>query len=190
MKISMPMEDRQLLRMVRTNRFISAPHLRMQMNHRFGRLMSVGTIRKRLLAARYWYRRTARCPRLTLEHRRRRRVRGRRHRVWDLRQLRHCIFSDESRFSQYHSDGRVRVRRRQGERLIDACAQPKDGNRGPSVMVLGAIRHGERSELAVVDGAMNRHRYIQILLNQIMPWATGPWAMGHGLQFGQEGCRT
>ena len=51
------------------------------------------------------------------------------------------IFSDESRFSLYHSDGRVRVRRRQGERLI-ACVQPNDGNRGPSVMVWGAIHHG------------------------------------------------
>ena len=42
-------------------------------------------------------------------------------RVSDLRQWRLCIFSDESRFPLYHSDGRVWVRRRQGERLIDAC---------------------------------------------------------------------
>ena len=90
----------------------------------------------------YWSRCAARCPRLTLGHRRRRREWGRRHRVWDLRQWRHCIFIDESRFSLYHSDGRVRLRRRQGERLIDACVQPNDGNRGPSVMVCGAIHHG------------------------------------------------
>ena len=157
MKISTPREDRQLLGMVRTNRFISAPRLRMQMIRRFGRRMSVRTIRRRLLAAGYWSRRPARCPRLTLEHRRRRRELGRRHRVWNLRQWRHCIFRDESRFILYHSDGRVRVRRRQGERMIDACVQPNDGNRGPSVMVWGAIHHGGRSELVVVDGAMNRH---------------------------------
>ena len=42
----------------------------------------------------------------------------------------------------YHSDGRVRVRRRQGERLVDVCVQPNDGKRGPSVMVWGAIHHG------------------------------------------------
>ena len=174
MKISTPREDRQLLRMVRTNRFISAPHLRMQMIRRFGRRMSVRTIRRRLLAARYWSRRLVRCPRLTLEHRRRRPEWGRRHRVWDLTQTwRHCVLSDESRFSQYHRDGRVRVRRRQGERLIDACAKPNDGNRGPSVMVWGAIHYGGRSELVVVDGTLNQHRYIQVLRNQILPWATG-----------------
>ena len=115
----------------------------------------------------------ARCPRLTLEHRRRRREWGRRQRVWDLRQWRHYIFSDESQFSLYHSDGRVRVRRRQGERLIDVCVQPNDGNRGPSVMVWGAIHHGGRNELVMVDGAINRNRYIQILRNQMLPWRRG-----------------
>ena len=30
-----------------------------------------------------------------------------------------------------------------------------------------------RSELVVVDGAMNQHRYIQILKNQMLPWPTG-----------------
>ena len=58
----------------------------MQMIRRFGRRMSVRTIRRRLLATGYWSRRPARCPRLTLEHRRRRREWGKRHSVWDLRQ--------------------------------------------------------------------------------------------------------
>ena len=173
MEISKTREDSQLLRMVRMNCFIKAHRLRMQMIRRFGRRMTVRTIRRRLLAAGYWSRRPARCPWLTLEHRRRRRVWGRRHRVWDLRQWRHCIFSNESWFSLYHSDVRVRVRRRQWERLIGACVQPNYGNRGPSVMVWGAIHHGGRSELLVVHRAMNRHRYIQILRNQMLPWATG-----------------
>ena len=142
MKISTSPEDRRLLRMVKMNDFVSAPRLRMQMIHRFGRRMSVQAIQRQFLAARYWSRRPARCPRLTLEHRRRRREWERGHITWDLRQWRHCILSDEFRFSLYHSDGRVRVSRRQGERLIDACAQSNGGNSGPSVMVRGAIHHG------------------------------------------------
>ena len=112
MKISAPREDRQLLRIVTTNRFISAPRLRMQMIRRFGMRISVRTIRRRLLAPGYWYRRPANGPKLTLEHRLRRREWGRRHRVGDLKRWRHCIFSDESRLSLYHTDDRVRVRRR------------------------------------------------------------------------------
>ena len=127
--------------MVRMNRFISAPRLRIQMIRRFGRRMSVRTICRWLLTTRYWSRGPTRCPRLTMEHRRRRHEWMRRHRVCDLRPWRYCIFSDESRFSLYHSDGRDRVCHRHGERLIDACVQPNDGNRGPSVMAWGAIHH-------------------------------------------------
>lgn len=171
-KMTSAREDRQLLRMVRANRFLTSTRLKVQMIRRFGRRLSARTIRRRLLAAGYRSCRPARCPRLTLDHRRRRRVWGRRHRAWTLQHWRHCIFSDESRFALFHSDGRVRVRRRQGERLIDACIHPTVGNRGPSVMVWGAIHHGGKSDLVVLDGPMNRHRYIQILRQQMLPWAT------------------
>ena len=122
-------------KILRRNRETGRPHQRKRVGS-----MKISTPRedrqrRPLLEDGYWSRRPASCPRLTLEHRRRRREWERRHRVWDLRQWRHCIFGNKSRFSLYHSDGRVRVRRRQGERLIDACVQPNDGNRGPSVMV-------------------------------------------------------
>ena len=108
-------------------------------------------------------------PRLTLEHRRRHREWGRRHRVWDLRQWGHCIFSDESRFSLYHSDGWVLVHHRQGERLIDACVPPDDGNHGTWVMVWGAIHHGGSWWMEPWTGIGPT----QILRNQMLPWATG-----------------
>ena len=146
--------------------------------------MSVCTIWRQLLAAGYWSQRSARCPRLTLEHKRRRREWKRRHRVWDPRQRRHRIFSDESQFSLYQNDGRVRIRCRQGERQVDARLQPNDRKRGPSVMVWGARHHGGMGELVVVDGATNRHRYIQILRNQMLPWATG--IFGHNFAYVQD----
>ena len=122
-KISMLWEDRQLLWMVRTNRFISAPRLLMQMIRRFGWRMSVRNIRRRLLAAGYWSRRPAKCLRLTLEHRWLRRYWGRGYKVLDLRQWRHCIFRDESQFSLYHNDGRVRcAQKARGE--ADWCLHP------------------------------------------------------------------
>ena len=147
-KISMPREDRLLPQIVWMNRFISATGLRMQMICQFGRRLSVRTIRRLLLTTGYRSRRTAWCPRLPLENRRRRREWERRRRVWDLRQWRHCIFSDESQFSLCHGDGRVRVCCRQKERPIDACVQPNDGNHGTVVMVWGAIHHGEGEEWA------------------------------------------
>ena len=120
MKISTPQEDRQLLRMVRTSLFISAPRLRMQMTCRFGRRMSVRTIGiwppdigLRVQLNVLGSLRSTGDAAVSL---------GRRHRVLDLRQWRHCIFSDESWFSLHHSDGGVRCR--QGESMIDAFVQP------------------------------------------------------------------
>lgn len=123
-KMSMPHEDRHMSRMVMRNRFISDPHLMIQMIRRVGRHMTARTVINRRLTAGYWSQRPARCPRMSLVQRRRRREWGQRHRVWDLRHRRHGIVCDEPRISLYLSDGRAQVRRRQGERLIDACIQP------------------------------------------------------------------
>ena len=51
-------------------------------------------------------------------------------------------------------------------------------------MVWGAIHEGVRSELVMVDEAMNQHRYIQILRNQTLPWATG--VFGHNFVYVQD----
>ena len=48
----------------------------------------------------------------------------------------------------------------------------------------GAIHHGGRSELVVVDGAMNCHWYIQILRNEMLPWATA--VFGHNFVYVQD----
>ena len=83
----------------------------------------------------------------------------------------------------FHGDGRARVRRRQGE-MIDAWIQPTVGNCGPSVMVWGAIHHGGRSELVVLDGTLNCQHYIRLLRDSMLPCATG--VIGRNCVYGQD----
>ena len=90
----------------------------------------------RLLAAGYHCRHPARCPRLLVDQRRCHHMWAPTHRMWDLRHWRHRVFSDASHSMQFHSDGRARVHSRQGQRPMDACIQPLDGNHGPLVKVL------------------------------------------------------
>ena len=90
-------QERVLLRIVRYNRFQSSSWLRIKFN--LGN--SVHTINWRFLPAGYTSRKHTRCPRITWEHRRRRRQWARRRRDWDLRHCRHCVFSDESHFKLY-----------------------------------------------------------------------------------------
>ena len=52
------------------------------------------------------------------------RAHDRRH--WGMQRWRQVIFSDESRFNLYRSDGRRRVYRRRGERYASACVNEVD----------------------------------------------------------------
>ena len=58
-----------------------------------------------------------------------------------------------------NSAGRIRVRRREGERYIDACVQQTDGKVVPSIMIWGAFHFWRKSELVIVEGPMNHQVY-------------------------------
>ena len=89
-----------------------------------------------------------------------------------VRNWRRNVFIDESRFSLFHSDGRILVRHGQGDRLRDDFFQTTEVNRCPSVTVCGAIHRGGRTELVVLDGPLNRRRYIRLLRDNVCLWAT------------------
>ena len=147
-----PREDRALIRIMRWNRFLSSSRIRVELIRRTGRRVFAHMVQRRLVVAGYRSKRPARCPKLTHDLRRRCREWARSHRNWKHQQWSHVIFADESRFSLYHCDGRARVRKRVGERLVDCCIQEMDGNVGPSLMVWGAFHATDKLELVVVDG--------------------------------------
>ena len=158
-------------------RFLSSSRFRVELIRRTGRRVSAQTVQIRLVAAWYHSRYPARCPRLTHDHRHWLSVWARRHRSWNHRHWSHMIFADESRFSLYHCDGCVPVRQRVGERLVDCCIQEPDGNVGPSLMAWGAFHVSGKVELVVLDDTANQQRYIGILHQNILPWATATFQM-------------
>lgn len=170
-RISTARQDRWLVMQCRRNRWQTSTHLRQQWRGVLRRPVSTRTVRRRLCRAGYWARRPWRCPGLTLNHRRERRRWARAHRNWALGHWRHAVFADESRFTLMGNDGRQRVRRRVGERLIPACVAPTFGGRRPSVMAWGAIHHGGKSQLVIVDGTLRMDGYVDILRNQMLPFA-------------------
>ena len=107
---------------------------------------------------------------LTHDHRRRRRVWTGRRRNWNHQYWSHVIFTDESRCSLYHCDGRARVLRHVDERLAYCCIGETNGNVGASPMVLGTFQASGKSQLVVVDGTVNHQRYIGISCQNLHPW--------------------
>ncbi|CAH1996093.1 unnamed protein product [Acanthoscelides obtectus] len=108
-----------------------------------------------------WFERMQMC----IKHRRNRRQRS----LWD-QEWNSIVFSDESRFCLGMHDGRVRVRRRRGERRNPQFFVERHVHHTVGVMVWGAIAYGSRSPLIFIRGNMNAQRYIhEVLEPHLLP---------------------
>nr|CAH7759935.1 unnamed protein product [Callosobruchus chinensis] len=91
-------EDRYIAELARRERSVTVPVLRFQFQRTFNRVISIATIRRRILALGLRCRRPLRVPLLTARHRTARLQWARAHQGWLLPQWRNVLFSDESRF--------------------------------------------------------------------------------------------
>ncbi|GET51079.1 transposable element Tcb1 transposase [Rhizophagus irregularis DAOM 181602=DAOM 197198] len=80
------------------------------------------------------------------------------------------VWSDESRFALFESDGRVRVWRNLGEAYNQNCIQPTVKFGDGSVMFWGCFSWHGVGPLVVVEGNMNSDDYVNILANYFIPW--------------------
>ncbi|CAB4485417.1 unnamed protein product [Rhizophagus irregularis] len=80
------------------------------------------------------------------------------------------VWSDESRFALFESDGRVKVWRSPGEAYNKDCIQPTVKFGGGSVMFWGCFGWHGVGPLVVIDGNMNSDDYVNVLANHFIPW--------------------
>ena len=80
------------------------------------------------------------------------------------------IWSDESKFNLFGSDGRIYVRRRVGEEYLPQCVQQMVKFGGGSVMVWGCISCDGTSPIVTVTGRMNAKDYIDLLSSTLLPY--------------------
>lgn len=78
------------------------------------------------------------------------------------------IWSDESKFNLFGSDGKQYVRRRKGEKYKKVCVM--QAPKFPvSVMVWGCFVVDEMGKLEIIDGRVNAEKYIGILNRCLIP---------------------
>ncbi|KAK7098064.1 hypothetical protein V1264_004952 [Littorina saxatilis] len=159
-------EDRFITRQAQTVRSSTANRIRRQLRAATNTNVSTQTVRNRLHAAQYHARRPSKRPKLTLVHKRARRVWSRLHILWTRQQWAVVLFTDESRYSLEHNDGRVRVWRRQGEGYNDDCIQQVTAHGGGSIMVWGGISAHHRTPLYLIQGRLNAQRYRDEILRR------------------------
>ncbi|MBJ5584656.1 hypothetical protein JGG81_24945 [Salmonella enterica subsp. enterica serovar Typhimurium] len=102
----------RLARIVTADRRATVQEITRQFNAGALKRVSSHTIQNHLLAMGYRSHRPTRVPLLTAHHRAQRLAWAREHRHWTLDMWENVAWTDESRFTLVHADGRVRVRRK------------------------------------------------------------------------------
>ena len=161
-------DDRYLTISVRRNPFHSARRIQNEFRQATHITISTQTVRNRLREVGLHSRVPRVVPRMTPEHRRRRREWARRHSRWNVAQWSNVLFTDESRFTVDHSDGGLRVWRVVGQRYNPQFTVAVNRWGGGSVMVWAGISVTERTDLHIVQGNMNSHYYRENVLQAIV----------------------
>lgn len=135
--------------------------------------VSAQTVRRRLAEYGLTPYRPAQGPMLTANHKRERLTFAQEHADWGEVEWSNVLFTDESRFALYVSDGRQRVYRRRGERFAPCNFATNVQFGGGSVMVWGGISMDAKTDLHVFGrGSMNAESYIRDILDMhVVPYA-------------------
>ena len=163
-KKTTPRDDRRLRRLVLQHRFWSKGQLTRFFNAGRQTPVSVTTVRRRLHAQAVFSRVASRKPLIGRENRQRRirwctrTLQWTPHQQWSM-----LLFSDESRFSLGHNDGRVRVWRTHGERYLPECLSQVQRFNPQSVMVWGCVGYYGVGELVVLEENVTAAAYIRTL---------------------------
>ncbi|GFT47145.1 transposable element Tcb1 transposase [Trichonephila clavipes] len=84
------------------------------------------------------------------------------------------VFTDESRICLQHHDGRIRVWRHRGERMLNNCVMQHRTGPAPGIMVWGGIGYHSRTPLVRIAGTLNSQRYIsEVLEPVVLPYSQG-----------------
>ncbi|GFT21182.1 transposable element Tcb1 transposase [Trichonephila clavipes] len=100
--------------------------------------------------------------------------RRRLHRQWcDERRMwvaewNEVVFTDESRIILQHHDGRIRVWRHRGERMLNTCVMHRSTGPEPGIMVWGGIGYHSRTPFVCIAGSLNSQRYISEVLEPVV----------------------
>ena len=142
-------------------------------------MASTATVKRRLADAGLNGRIARRKPLLLPRHKAARLQWAKEHKDWTVEKWNSVVWSDESKFNVFHSDGRTYVRRRKSEEFDERCVVGTVKHGGGGVMVWGCICGSETGMMLRVESTMDKFRYLRVLEDGMVPSA---WAM-RGLDY-------
>ncbi len=120
----------------------------------------------------YSSRRPHRVPLLSDKNRRRRIQFTQAHQNWTIEDWKNVAWSDESGFLLQHSDGRVRIWRKEHESMDPSCLISTDQAGGGGVMVWGIFSWHTLGPLVPIEHHLNATAYLSIVADHVHPFIT------------------
>ncbi|GFV70348.1 transposable element Tcb1 transposase [Trichonephila clavipes] len=160
-------EDRQIVRMEVTDRSVTSQSVAQHIESVTHHSVSARTIRRRLQLSGLSARRPLLGLPLTQNHRRLLCQWCDKRRMWAA-EWNEVVFTDESRICLQHHDGRIRVWRHRGERMLNSCVMHHHTDPAPGIMVWGGVGYPSLTPLVRVAGTLKSQRYISEVLEPVV----------------------
>ena len=158
-RLSSARDDRELVRFSLRKRRLTSTQLKREWNETSLVSCSSRTVRRRLDDAGLYGRVARKKPLLTDRHKTIRLNWAKEHNDWSVDDWYRVIWSDESKFNLFGSDGRVYVRRKAGEDFLPECIQQTMKFGGGNVMMWGCVSGEGVGPLVRVEGRLNGDGY-------------------------------
>lgn len=163
--------DQMIVRISRDNPQMTAVDITRDLHEFHGSDVSVWTVRRRLCDAGLHGRRPVTKPLISKKNRLARLKFATEHVGWTPQQWAEVIWTDESKFLLFGSDGRTYVRRPVGTRYDVRYQVPSVEHGGGSVMLWGCFSSRGMGPIHRVNGIMDRNVYLNILETVLYPFA-------------------
>lgn len=163
--------DRKINRLSEADRFKTAVAIHKEISADPNEKISVRTVQRRLNEFQLYGRVARKKPLISERNRRARLAFAKEHLSWTPQQWSKVIFTDESKFNRFGSDGKLYVRRRKGEEFRKNCIKPTVKGGGGSVLVWGSMTAKGTGPIHRITGIMDRFVYLDIIKNILLPFA-------------------
>lgn len=174
--------DRLLVRLCKSDPRLSAVQLNGIMAKSYQLKCSVSTIKSRLRSHNLFGRRPVKKPLISSKNRIARLKFAKAHLHWTVKDWSKVLWTDESKFMMFGSDGIKYIRRPKGERYNPRYQLPTVKHGGGSVMVWGCFSRDLVGPIHLINGIMDQFVYVDIIKNVMLPHAKQKMPRGWILQ--------